>query len=486
MKRLLWVFLLPVFILAACGGDTTDSDPTSIPEDPPPTQAAPPPPEPTAAPEPTPTPEPTSPPATPTPSSTSENPILPTVPVPLEEPNVENIAARKLARAGIRANMIRGLTLVAPLETVLERQIITSDEFHQRIAEVYEGRRDKIEGDQLLYETLDLMEPGTSLYDTLLTFSSEGTLGWFNLDEEKQYVVLDSEELTLAHERSYVNEYVNHLQAVNFDIRAKYDATEGNEDARQALRAVLEGDSGIGEYIYATEHFTPEEQAVSVLEPSDEFRAAISFAPYIAIRNFIFPFAEGLDFAVQLFQSAGGWGALNQALETPPASTEQILHLDKYAAGEMPISIAMPELGGVIGSEWSHVRTDVLGELFIMAWLETDFSQQAASIAATGWGGDAYSLFESPNGQGLLVLATAWDTEQDAEEFFAVVRQHAEARSNANWLDSSVASGAVSITLPDRVVHAEQKGSSVFLIYAPDAALIEALRNAAAGPLGLD
>ena len=70
-------------------------------------------------------------------------------------------------------------------------------------------------------------------------------------------MVLESEELTLAHERTYVNEYVNHLQAVNFDIRAKYDATEGNDDARMALRAILEGDSAIGEYIYATEHFTP-------------------------------------------------------------------------------------------------------------------------------------------------------------------------------------------------------------------------------------
>ena len=486
MKRLLWVFLLPVLILAACGGDTTDSDPTSIPEEPAPTQAPPPTPKPTAAPELTSEPEPTSPPATPTPSATSENPILPTVPVPLDEPNVANIAARKLARAGIRANMIRGLTLDAPLETVLERQVVTSEEFRQRIAEVYEGRRDKIEGDQLLYETLDLMEPGTSLYDTLLTFSTEGTLGWFNLDEERQYVVLDSEELSLAHERTYVNEYVNHLQAVNFDIRTKYEATEGNEDARQALRAVLEGDSGIGEYIYATEHFTPEEQAASVVEPSDEFRAAINFAPYIAIRNYVFPFAEGLDFAVQLFQSAGGWGALNQALETPPASTEQILHLDKYAASEMPISIEAPDLGGVLGNEWVHVRTDVLGELFIMAWLETDFSQQAASIAAAGWGGDSYALFKGPEGRGLLVLATVWDTEQDAEEFFAVVQQHAEARSNADWLESSIAPGAVSITLPDRTVYAEQKGSSVFLIYAPDAALIETLRNASAGPLGLE
>ena len=79
------------------------------------------------------------------------------MPVPLEEPNVDNINARKLARAGVRTNLIRGLTLVAPLETVLEREMVTSDEFRELISEVYEGRRDKIEGDQLLYETLGLM-----------------------------------------------------------------------------------------------------------------------------------------------------------------------------------------------------------------------------------------------------------------------------------------------------------------------------------------
>ena len=478
MKSLWWVFLLPVLILEACGGDTTETEPTQTPE-PPPTQA------PSPSPVPTPVPEPTSAPADPTPSS-SENPILPTVPVPLDEPNVGNIAARKLARAGIRTNLIRGLTLVAPLETVLERQLMTSDEFRELLAGVFETRRDKIEGDQLLYETLGLMDPDTSLYDILLTFSTEGTLAWFDLDDERQYVVLDSEELSLAHERTYVNEYVNHLQAVNFNIRAKYEATEGNEDARLALRAILEGDSAVGEYIYATEHFTPEEQEASINEPNDAFRAALNMAPYIAIRTFVFPFAEGLDFAVQLFQAAGNWSLINQVLDTPPSSTEQVLHLEKYAMGEMPISIEMPDLAWVLGDGWKHVRTGVLGELFITAWLETDFSPQKASIAATGWGGDAYSLFEGPDGQGVLVLATEWDSEQDAEEFFVTVQRHAEARSSSTWDDSPLAPEAMTISLPNRTVHAERKGARILQIYAPSAELIDTLRQAAAAPLELE
>lgn len=470
---------MPVLVLVACGEDATDSEPTAT-VDPSPTQALSPTPDPTS------TPEPTSAPATPTPASTSENPILPTVPVPLEEPNIDNINARKLARAGVRTNLIRGLTLVAPLETVLEREMVTSEEFRELISEVYEGRRDKIEGDQLLYETLGLMRPGVSLYDVLLTFSTEGTFGWFDLENETQYVVLDSEELTLSHERTYVNEYVNHLQAVNFDIRSKYDATDGNDDARLALRAILEGDSAIGEYIYTTEHFTPEEQEASILEPNEAFRQALNMAPYIAIRTFVFPFAEGLDFAVQLFQAAGGWGAINRALENPPASTEQVLHLEKYVEGELPIDVKMPDLVWVLSHEWKHVRTGVLGELFITAWLETDFSPQAAFIAAQGWGGDAYSLFEGPDGEGLLVLATVWDSEQDSEEFFETVQRHTEARSGIGWEDSTAAPEASTLTLPDQTVYAERNGARILQIYAPSAELVDAVRQAAASPLGLE
>ena len=221
------------------------------------------------------------------------------------------------------------------------------------------------------------------------------------------------------------------------------------------------------------------------MNPTTHF-GGLEYGPYIAIRTFVFPFAEGLDFAVQLFQAAGNWSLINQALETPPASTEQVLHLDKYAAGEMPISVEMPDLAWVLGGGWKHVRTGVLGELIITAWLETDFSPQAASIAATGWGGDAYSLFEGPDGQGVLVLATVWDSEQDAEEFFATVQQHTVARSGVGWEDSAIATESGSATLPDRTVYAERKGARSLFIIAPSAELVENLRQAAAGPLELN
>ena len=122
MKSLWWVFLVPVLVLAGCGGDAAEGEPTPAAEPPSPRALSP-------TPEPTSTPEPTPAPFTPTPTlpAASENPILPTGPVSLDEPTVGSISAKKLARAGIRTNVIRGLTLTAPLKTVLERKILSTD-----------------------------------------------------------------------------------------------------------------------------------------------------------------------------------------------------------------------------------------------------------------------------------------------------------------------------------------------------------------------
>ena len=153
----------------------------------------------------------------------------------------------------------------------------------------------------------------------------------------------------------------------------------------------------------------------------------------------------------------------------------------------MPVDVKMPDLGLILGDEWEHVRTGTLGELFIMAWLETDFSPQAASIAAQGWGGDAYSLFEGPGGRGILVLATVWDSEQDAEQFFETVQRHTEARSGVGWEESAIAPEAAILSLPDdRTVYAERKGARILQIYAPSAELVDTVRQAVAGPLELE
>ena len=464
MKHTLASLLLSIPLLLACRENDRESDLSPTPE-PVSTEAAQPTVTPTAATD-TPTP-------VPSPTFFPQNVILPTVPVPTIEPNIGSIISKELAAAAIRMNSVRGLSS----GTLVNREFLSAMEFKDVMSDLLETSRSAIESDQLLYETLGLMEGEENLYDLTLTLNSEGVLGFFDLDKRTLYVVGDEGEVTHPLESTYVHEYVHHLQEANFDIGAKIDAATENMDAVRAMEAVAEGSARIAEIFYINRYMSPEEKDSSQPELPEAVREALDVTPYAAIRMFAFPFVEGVDFAVNLYQEGEGWDLVNGALEQPPVSTEQILHSEKYIEGELPISIEIPELGWILGGGWEHVRTNRLGEFFIRAWLETDFSPVEAATASIGWGGDAYSLFRGPDGQGLLVLLVVWDSIQDANEFFDTVQRHTEERTGVMWNDSQTTEDAAAISLPDRTMYVKRKDAATLMIVAPDPAYTETVRQ---------
>ena len=53
-----------------------------------------------------------------------------------------------------------------------------------------------------------------------------------------------------------------------------------------------------------------------------------------------------------------------------PESTEQILHADKYTAGEAPIAVTLPaDLATRLGPGWSVPLQDTFGEFQLGIWL---------------------------------------------------------------------------------------------------------------------
>jgi hypothetical protein len=58
--------------------------------------------------------------------------------------------------------------------------------------------------------------------------------------------------------------------------------------------------------------------------------------------------------------------------------------------------------------------------------------------AAAGWAGDRYALYEGPGGLVFLVQVAAWDTENDAREFFDAYVKRTELRyPDAKQLDAT-------------------------------------------------
>jgi hypothetical protein len=119
----------------------------------------------------------------------------------------------------------------------------------------------------------------------------------------------------------------------------------------------------------------------------------------------------------------------------PPVSTEQVLHPERYAAGERPVSVPRPALTDTLGSGWRLLETNTNGEWYTYLILaygahpDARLGEQAARRAADGWGGDSYSVFyHDGNETAALAAQWVWDSEADADEFAAAFREYAGER----------------------------------------------------------
>ena len=82
--------------------------------------------------------------------------------------------------------------------------------------------------------------------------------------------------------------------------------------------------------------------------------------------------------------------------------------------------MTLPDLRSVLGPGWKRIDYDVNGEWSYYLILDQFLNAPAESKrAAAGWAGDRYEVFEgSKPGDVCIAQLTAWDTEDDAKEFF--------------------------------------------------------------------
>jgi hypothetical protein len=93
----------------------------------------------------------------------------------------------------------------------------------------------------------------------------------------------------------------------------------------------------------------------------------------------IAPYFDGRNLAAELF-SKGGFALLNQKLERPPRSMEQVLHPEKYLDRvDEPVEVALPEVGQAKPS-----FEGTLGEFLIRVLLRAGEGEAAADAAPVG------------------------------------------------------------------------------------------------------
>jgi hypothetical protein len=282
-----------------------------------------------------------------------------------------------------------------------------------------------------LYRALGLLRPSDDLGTIFERFLSTQVLGFYRSDDKSLYVISDEafgplQALTLAHE------YTHALQDARFGLDNVRPSGHDQGDRELARVSLIEGDAVLSMNQWAIQDLTPDELSQLLAQIQDPVaQQALAEAPAIVRDTQTFPYASGLQFVQQAWLD-GGWSNVDRVWEHPPDTTEQILHPEKYTAGEQGLAVALPgSILPALGSGWRLALEDTHGELVTRVWLELGVDTAAAEQAAAGWGGDRVGLYVGPDGAWAVVWLTRWDTPADAREFATGARQVAATLANA-------------------------------------------------------
>jgi len=272
----------------------------------------------------------------------------------------------------------------------------------------------ELDGAARAYKLLGFLPDTMDLRRFMLRLLGEQVIGYYDPATKVLYVVRDTSagraalvEVTVAHELVHAlqDQYVK-LDSIqkqrddNDRLSAAQAVMEGQATYEQ-LSAMLGGDLGVrmpGGWDRVREMIRENQTAMPVF----------ASAPMLLQETLLFPYLSGAEFMRRFKEAKLGrppWQPL-------PASTEQVMHFEKYVSGEKPIVVELPPL--LTGTK---VYENNLGEfetrLFLFQALQ-DLGTAARS--AEGWGGDRYIVANLPGGAG-LVWVTVWDTPVDAGEF---------------------------------------------------------------------
>ena len=332
---------------------------------------------------------------------------------------------------------------------------------------------------------LGLATPETDLTRYTLNSFADNLGGFYVPWQNVLYVV--GKKLGGIERQAYTHEYARALVDQKYQVvdMGVYPVCQIDGQRCQAIRALLEGDAALVTEQRFKKFATKDDKKDLEKYQPPTLALPDDAAPLFITRDVAFVNEKGAQFVNALYQR-GGWPAVNKALENLPDSTEQILHPEKYLAGEKPITVTTVPLTDTLGSAWKLIASDALGEwrtyLLLSSGLDeaARLSEDTAQQAAAGWGGDHYEVYLNPQtAQTVLAAQWAWDTPQDAAEFKQAMSAYLDLRFRGVKADVPgqecwLAKGQMTC------LYTSTEGSLLWLL-GPDLSTIEQVRQAYSG-----
>lgn len=434
------VLLLLLLVLAVAGGGTLLLTRTAPPSAPVPPTSVPVVVPPTSTPTPTITPTPTE---TPTVFPPTWTPTLPPTPAPTRTPTPPPTPQATIG-AGLNQVLRQVLALrrlSMPREPGPYLLSAANVEHTLRTIANETGALAGLPNQSRVLTALGLIRSNFDLTRFRLNQLADPVGGFYVPQTQQIFIVGDRLDALTRHAMAFEAEQAIIDGAHPFDLLGALPTCDFDAQHCAAIRALVKGDAALAADQWLRQSATPADRDAVAAATLPETLLPDEAAPQYIRRALNFPYEAGVNF-VQALYDRGGWGQVNQAFAQPPLSTEQILHPDKYFAGEAPLAVDLPSLTSTLGSGWQLVDDNVLGEWLTAMVLSTGADvgarqdETVAREAAAGWGGDRYQVFVRPD-TGQLAMAVRWrgDTPADAGRLQAALRAYLQRRFNISTLD---------------------------------------------------
>src|SRR5713226_282350 len=250
-----------------------------------------------------------------------------------------------------------------------------------------------------------------------------------------------------------VHALVHALQEQNFHWQRRLK-DRGTLDGSLALRAVSKGDALLVGLSHLTGQPGKEKliEGIKTLQGLEvEIDKELSRFPQLLRRTETCQNLQGSQFVLWAY-SLMSWEGVNNLFLSPPLSTHQILHPEKYyAKREDPLRIVpwtlLREFSG------RRIFDETVGELLTQILLGRFLSDKEATHSSAGWRGDTLLAFQERDGL-VLGWVTAWENRESAREFYGSYQRALERRYGVVFQKASA---------PDTLVAASERGPLLLL-----------------------
>lgn len=364
---------------------------------------------------------------------------------------------------------VRGLSLKEPIDPHLMGQSELKQymrSFDYTPADAYE--------DMIVLSLFDFLERGYDLYEASIEFAGSSIAGFYDPATKEFVIVSTDRQINVLEENTYAHELMHALQDQHFglgELTTGGDVDMSSEEAL-ALRALAEGEADLLESQYQDRFFSDEE-AIEVFNIIQTLYRPTQFTiePVpVLTAQFYFPYQEGAAFVADAF-TRGGWDAVTNLWSNRPTSTEQILHPERYYAGDAPQDISINSAQDLLGDSWRLIRDDVMGEFYIRQYLGQQLSPDDVNYGALGWGGDRYLVYlndkndtDPLNDEIVLIFKSGWDNAAEADHFGAAWGIYADAAYGTVVDDASVGANCHQTT---NIVCSIRLGDEWLIVRAP-------------------